>query len=91
MLKTSPEDVSPFGILGFIPSFSFRVIIYRAGVPFKGFLKGGPVYRTVMPPLVATTPPVSKGSQLTAMAAFASILLHAQLSYWRPGKQLSEN
>ena len=61
MLKTNPEDVSLFTILGFIYSFSFRIFIYRAGVPFKGLLKGGPVYRTVLPPLVATTPPVLKG------------------------------
>ena len=61
MLKASPEGVSPLDILGFISSFPFRVIKYRAGVPFKGLLKGVPVFRAVMPPLIATTPPVPKG------------------------------
>ena len=61
MLKTSPKGVSPLDILGFISSFPFRVVMYRAGVPFKGLLKGVPMFRTVMPPLVATTLPVPKG------------------------------
>ena len=72
MLKTRSEDVPPFNTLRFIPSSPLWVDINRAGVPFVGLQRGGPMYRAVMPPLVAPTPPVSQSRQLTAVAAFAS-------------------
>ena len=74
MLETSPKGVSPLDSLGLITSFPFRGINYRAGVPFKGLLKGVPVFRAVMPPLITTAFPVPKGRLLSAVATFASLI-----------------
>ena len=78
MLETSPKGVSPLDSLGLITSFPFRGINYRAGVPFKGLLKGVPVFRAVMllrgsllqrKGIDAVCPPACKCNSIAAIPA----------------------